>query len=99
MKNNTLLLLASLALLTTGARAAQNQIGDDALVLPTYKVEAQRFQTVEKQINASLDEVRQSAKAPLLIPVECSALKAFAKQGSAFASMTPHASDVRVAKL
>ena len=99
MKNNTLLLLASLALLTTGASASQNQTVDDVLVLPTYTVAAPRFQSVEKEINASLGEVRQLAKTPLAIPFECSALKAIAKQDAAFALRTQHASEVRVAKL
>ena len=99
MKTNTLLLLASLAVLTTGASAAQYQTENDVVVLPTYLVESPRYLPVEKQINASLAEVRQLAKAPANIPTECAALKAQIEQASAFALKAGNEKTGRVAKL
>jgi hypothetical protein len=99
MKTNTLLLLASLAVLTTGASAAQYPTENEVVVLPTYTLEAPRYLPVEKQINASLDEARQPAKAPAAIPAECSALKALVNQGSAIAMKARDEKTVRVAKL
>ncbi len=89
MKTKTLLLLASLAVLTTGASAAQYLPESETVVLPTYTIEAPRYLPLEKQINASLDEVRQLAKTPAAIPTECGALKAMIHQGSAFALKAP----------
>jgi hypothetical protein len=79
MKTNTLALLASLVVLTTVARAAQLPLENEMVVLPTYTVEAPRYTPVEKQINASLDEMRQQVRAPIAIPAECPALKAVAR--------------------
>jgi len=99
MKTNTLLFLASLAVLTTGASAAQNQTENEIVVLPTYTIAAPRFTPVEKQINASLDEVRQQAKAPCAIPAECSALKAVVSEASLVALKAGEGKAGRVAKL
>jgi len=98
MKTKTLLFLASLAVLTTGASAAQFQTENETVVLPTYTVTAPRYAPVEKQISASLDEVRQLAKAPTAIPTEFAALKAIVSQGSAFAQKAQDKKPVRVAK-
>jgi len=99
MKTNTLLLLASLAVLTSGASAAQNQTENEVVVLPTYTIAAPRFTPVEMQINASLDEVRQLAKAPGAIPTECSALKAVVNEASLVALKAREEKAGRVAKL
>ena len=96
MKTKTLLLLASIAVLTTIARASSTD--NDVVVLPTYTVEAPRYTAVEKQINASLDEVRQLAKAPLAVPAECAALKAVAKEGSMVARQASEKMTVQLAK-
>ena len=76
MKTKTLLLLASVVVLTTVARAAQTQTEPDAIQLPTYTVEAPRYSAAEKQINANLAEFRQQAKAPVAVPMNCPSLKA-----------------------
>ena len=98
MKTNTLLFLASLAVLTTGASAAQYQTENDLVVLPAYAVKALRYHPVEKQINASLDEVRQLAKPSDAIPLECCALKAMISQDAVFALKAQNEKPVRIAK-
>jgi hypothetical protein len=67
MKTNALLLLARLAMLTSAASAASNQIDATVLVLPTYVVTAPRDQSPEQQIKASLDEFRQQAHTAIAI--------------------------------
>lgn len=76
MKNNTLLLLASLAVLTSSVSAAANQTEPEMVVLPTYVVTAPRTLPAEQQINASLKEFTRQALAPLTIAPDMSALKA-----------------------
>ena len=76
MKKNYLLLIVSLAVLATGASAAQSQSPSEVLVLPTYVVAAPRYLPVEKQLNASLDALRQQAHTPAVITTELPALKA-----------------------
>ena len=44
MKTNSLILLASLAVLATSASAASSQNEANVVVLPTYKVSAPRYQ-------------------------------------------------------
>jgi len=80
MKTNSLLLLASFVVVATGALAAQSQTENDMVVLPTYTVSAPRYTPVEKQINASLDEMRLLANTPVTVPAECLALKAAVDQ-------------------
>jgi len=99
MKTKTLLFLASLVVLTTVARAAQYQTDDDVIVLPAYTVAAPRYTPVEKQINSSLDEVRQLAKTTAAVPTECLALKALASESAATALKARDGKIVRVAKL
>ncbi len=98
MKSKTLLLFVSLVVLTTVARAAQSPTENDPVVLPAYTVETPRTSPVEKQINASLAELRQQAKAPMVMPIDCAALKAVVKQGSLIAQQTPVKKPVRLAK-
>src|SRR4051812_39030442 len=74
MNKNTLLFLASLVVLTTSARAAQIQ--SDVVELPTYVVNAPRFQPAELAVNASLETLRQAAQASRCIPLELPTLKA-----------------------
>ena len=99
MKTKTLLFLASLVVLTTVARAAQYQTDDDVIVLPAYTVAAPRYTPVEKQINSSLDEVRQLANTPAAVATECPALKAIARESAALAFQALDAKAGRVAKL
>ena len=75
MKTNTLLLLASLAVLATSASAASSRTESDLVVLPTYVVVAPRYLPVEKQINASLNELRQQARVPAAITTELPVLR------------------------
>jgi hypothetical protein len=99
MKTKSLILLASLAVLAISARAAQNQPEADAVVLPVYEVSAPRYLPAELQVNASLNELRQSVHAPACIaPV----LPMFADQAVPPAAVRQAAHDaktVRVAKL
>ena len=76
MKTNSLLLLASLAVLATSASAAQSptQTQPNVIVLPTYVVSAPRYQAAEQQVNASLNELRQQARAPICIGTQLPAL-------------------------
>jgi hypothetical protein len=76
MKNHTLILLASLAVLASSVSAASNQTEPDMVVLPTYVVTAPRYLPAEQQINASLMEFTKQALTPLTIAPDMSALKA-----------------------
>lgn len=76
MKKNTLLLLASLAVLVSSASAAQSSVDSDVVVLPTYVVNAPRYLSAEKQINTNLTELRDQAKAPSLVLSELPLIKA-----------------------
>lgn len=80
MKTNTLLLLASLAVLTSSASAASYQTESEMVVLPTYVVTAPRSLPAEQQINASLKEFSRQALAPLAIAPDMSVLKAQSAQ-------------------
>ena len=99
MNKNTLLLIASLAALTTRAGASESPTPSDLVVLPTYVVEAPRYLPVERQINASLDTLRRQAHAPLAITPEFPALKAQVDRMPGFAHTVPAAKPVRVARL
>jgi hypothetical protein len=96
MKTKTLLLLASLSLLTTVVRAAQTE--NEVVVMPTYTVEAPRYSAAERQINTSLDAARQLAKVPVAIPTNCTALTAVAEQDSLLAHQSSDKKPVRLAK-
>ncbi|MDB6113289.1 MAG: hypothetical protein JWQ62_234 [Lacunisphaera sp.] len=96
MNKNTLLFLASLVVLTTGARAAQHQ--SDVVELPTYVVNAPRYQPAELAINASLNALRQAARASRCIPLELPALKAQVAQPATMAQAVQDAHAARVAK-
>jgi hypothetical protein len=76
MKNNALLLLASLAVLTSSVSAASNQSPTETVVLPTYVVTAPRYLPAEQQINASLKEFTSQALTPLIITPDLGSLKA-----------------------
>ena len=96
MKTNTLLLLASLAVLATNASAAQSQ--PEPVVLPVYVVEAPRYLPAEQRINASLNELRQQAHTPAVICPELAALKAQVVQSPKFVQVAKDAKATRVAK-
>ena len=96
MKTNTLLLLASLAVLATNASAASSQ--PEPVVLPVYVVQAPRYLPAELQINASLDELRQQAHAPAFICPELAVLQAPVKQSPKLVLAAMDATAVRVAK-
>ena len=82
MKTNSLLVLASFAVLAASVSAAQIQPASDVVVLPTCVVTAPRSLSVEQQINASLNELRLMAKAPVVFITEWPMLRAqFAQQG------------------
>jgi hypothetical protein len=67
MKTNPLLLLASLAVLTSAATAATDQTDGTVLVLPTYVITVPRDQSPEQQIKARLDEFRRQTFAPIAV--------------------------------
>lgn len=67
MKTNSLLLLASFAVLASTASAASTQTKANILVLPTYVVTAPRYQPAEQKIKVRLDEFRQQSLAPMAI--------------------------------
>jgi hypothetical protein len=96
MKTNTLLLLASLAVLVTSARAAQSPT--EPVVLPTYVVEAPRYLPAEQRINASLNELRQHAHEPVVISPDFPALKAQVKPNPGFVQMAADPKAARIAK-
>ncbi|MDI1320527.1 MAG: hypothetical protein PSW75_10105 [bacterium] len=98
MKKTTLLFLASLAVLTTGASAAaNNQNESDVVVLPTYVVTITRLQAAEQRIDASLQEFTQQAAVPMVIAPELTLRKAQAAPNSLVESArAPQA--VRLAK-
>lgn len=95
MNKTTLLLIASLAVLTSGASAAQSQPEPELLVLPTYVVNAPRYLPTQLAVNASLNELRQQAKTPMVVQVEFPALKAKAAHGA----VARAAHDVRAGRL
>lgn len=99
MKTKTLLLFASLVVLATFAHAAQYPTENETVVLPTYTVTTPHYPAVVRQINASLDELRQQAKAPVVMPVDCDALKAVAAQGALVSRQAPDEKAGRLAKL
>ncbi len=67
MKNKFLLLtIASLALIATKAGAATTQQETAAIELPTYAVKSPRYLPAEKNIEASLSELRGQAQAPAI---------------------------------
>lgn len=75
MKKNSLLSFVLLAVLATGASAAQSQSPSDTFDLPTYVVETERYAEAEQYINASLEVLRAQAGTPVAVTVELPALK------------------------
>jgi hypothetical protein len=75
MKKNSLLSFVLLAVLATGASAAQSPAPSDTFDLPTYVVETERYAEAEQYINASLEALRAQAAAPVAVTVELPALK------------------------
>ena len=98
MKTKNLLLLASVAVLTTIAGAAQDPAANEAVVLPAYIVTAPRYLPAEVKVNTSLAEFRQQTKAPVAIAVDCPALKAAVNQGFGVALKARPEKSVRIAK-
>ncbi|HET7537386.1 MAG TPA: hypothetical protein VFJ90_13085 [Candidatus Didemnitutus sp.] len=60
----SLLSFASLALAAVGATTATTPNDSEITLLPTYRVETARYTPAEKAIEASLAELRATAKAP-----------------------------------
>ncbi len=96
MKTNTLLLLASLAVLATNASAAQAQ--PEPVVLPAFMVEVPRYQPAEQLINASLNELRQQAHQPAFICPELAVLKFQADQSPKLVQAAKDVKTIQVAK-
>ena len=99
MKTNTLLFLASLAVLATNASAAQSQPDNNVVVLPAYVVNEPRYQPAEKKINDSLAELRRQAKCPAIVATELSAFKNPAVTPDVLERAARDAQTFRVAKL
>jgi len=76
MKTNSLLVLASFAVFAASASAASIQSDSEVVVLPTYVVTTPATLPVERQINASLDELRLKAQAPAVFVAELPLLRA-----------------------
>lgn len=95
MKLKTSLLLAGLVALTATANADQSPADSNVVVLPTYVVQASRQTPAEQQIKASLNELRQLAKAPVFITPELPLLKGYFAQ-QAVATNAIH--NTRIAK-
>ena len=95
MNKNSLLSSPALAVLTSGASAAQMS---EPVVLPTYVVSAPRYQPAELAVNASLSELRQQAQAPLCVPVELPALKTLLARPATMAQAAKDAQTGRLAK-
>ena len=89
MKNNPLLILASLAALASSASAAQSQSESELIVLPIYVVSAPRYSAAEQQINASLSELRRQAHLVPVIITELPMRKALYSQLSSLAKVAP----------
>jgi hypothetical protein len=84
MKTKTSLLLAGLVALTATANADQSPADSNVVVLPTYVVQASRQSPAEQKITASLNELRQEAKAPVYFATELPLLQGyFAQQAEA----------------
>jgi hypothetical protein len=75
MKKNSLLSFVLLAVLATGASAAESNSPSDSFDLPTYVVETERYAEAEQYINASLEALRAQAGTPVAVTVELPALK------------------------
>jgi len=99
MKTNSLLLIASFAAFALSAKAASNPIESELVVLPKYTVTAPRYQPVEKQINASLNELRRQAQTPLTVTPEFAALKAKVIQNTGLVRNGQESKNNRIAKL
>jgi hypothetical protein len=99
MKTNQLLFLASLVVLATSARAAQNQPDSRVIVLPTYEVSAPRFLPAEKKVNASLEALREQAQRPAILAAEITVLKDLAMQSGELERAARDIQAVRLAKL
>ena len=69
MKTNSLIILASLAVLATNASAAPSQSEATVVVLPTYVVQAPHYLPAEQKVNASLNELHLQALVPALTPI------------------------------
>jgi hypothetical protein len=75
MKKN-FLLIATLAVLASTAGAASSPTAPDVFVLPAYVVTASRELPAEHRINASLAELRKSAKTPIAFTPDANLHKA-----------------------
>ena len=97
MKTNTLLFIASLAVLATSAAASQTE--SDLVVLPTYVVTAPRQQVIEQRIEASLNELRQQAHLPLINVTDLCQLEVIALFSPETVRSAQGEKIIRVAKL
>jgi ABC-type oligopeptide transport system substrate-binding subunit len=75
MNKNSLLSFVLLAVLASGASAAQSSSQSELVVLPTYTVEAPRYSPAEQQVNQSLDSLRALARTPVTVSPELPAAK------------------------
>ena len=99
MKTKALLFIASLAVLTTVASAAESQTEAEVFVLPTYVVTTPRYSPVEQRINDSLEELRQQAKSPVVSGAELCAVKALALPNPETLRSARKGTTIRVAAL
>jgi len=90
MNIKTTLLLAGLVALTATANADQSPADPSVIVLPTYVVLAPRQLPAEQQINSSLNELRQQAKAPVFITAELPLFKGYFAQQANVARASRH---------
>ena len=99
MKNNSLFALILLAVLAARAQAAEARSEADLVVLPTYVIQAPRYQPAEELVNASLNELRQQAHRSVpIIALELPVLKARVVQPAALARAMLDQKVLRLAK-
>jgi hypothetical protein len=75
MKKNSLLSFVLIAVLASGASAAESNSPSGPVDLPTYVVETDRYSQAEQYINASLEALRALAGMPVAVTLELPALK------------------------
>ncbi len=98
MKKNSLLLLASVAVLLTSVGAAQDRNESEAIALPTYVVTAPRVTLAEQQVQHSLATLRSQASAEAIVASELPMIKTPAVSQATLAKAAKDAAKSRVAK-
>jgi hypothetical protein len=75
MKKSSLLILASIALISATLGFSQPQSTDETIALPTVSTTTSRYTPAEKAVNESLNQLRSQASSDVLIGSELPLLK------------------------